>query len=585
MRGLTIAGALIAVIALAASCATPTSLTVDVYSDVPCAAHAPAALVMAKSLPELGASAPSAASMRCEADGNLGSVVISPGGAKDGAIALALMLRPDGQPADACLDAKNAPGCIVAKRQLRFEPRTETRMRVDLRLSCLGVVCADGETCARGTCIKADIDCGASCDEETLVAQSGVALGPPTDAGALGDGRASLDAGAVDGALPDSAVSGASHPLSPLGPFAATELAIGLGVDHACVLYPSGDVGCWGANDVGQLGDGTTTPRPDPSRSVAGITGAIAIASGNKWSCALLGDGRVACWGANDRGQLGDGTTDPFASSPRYVAGLTGMTVLAAGDAHGCAGRPTATTPDVYCWGSNDHGQAGSANGVVVRTPVSSFIDSGTSTALVVGAGVGHTCVGAGGKLFCWGDNAAGQLGTGDLAPRTAPSAIQLPQAASPIRLGLGRTSSCALGVFGAGNTHGLSCWGSNAFGELGLNNKTPSEIPMALGVITVGSFGGDAGTVFTTYTPNTVSVGDFHACQLATPTQIACWGRNDVGQLGTAPSADKLTQSPVQTLTGVTSVSTRGSSTCVVGSFGVRCFGALSATFATATL
>ncbi len=76
---------------------------------------------------------------------------------------------------------------------------------------------------------------------------------------------------------------------------------------HTCALRTDGAVACWGYNEFGQLGDGTTTDRPTPV-VVAGLTGATALAAGSAHTCALLGDGTVACWGANEYGQLGDGT-------------------------------------------------------------------------------------------------------------------------------------------------------------------------------------------------------------------------------------------------------------------------------------
>ena len=76
--------------------------------------------------------------------------------------------RVDGQPADGCLDPTQASRCIVAKRQLRFQKHNQSDMRVDLRLSCLGVLCSADQTCVKGACVDAQTTCGASCDELTL---------------------------------------------------------------------------------------------------------------------------------------------------------------------------------------------------------------------------------------------------------------------------------------------------------------------------------------------------------------------------------------------------------------------------------
>src|SRR6187399_2654429 len=195
---------LLALVALfALECATPTALTVTVYSEVACDKVSAVALVGGVSLAELGQKAPSSVSTRCDGDGRMGSVVVVPAGAKDENVAFALMQRVDGQPADGCLDPLQAGGCIVAKRQLRFQKHNQSDMRVDLRLSCLGVLCAADQTCVKGSCVDAQTTCGASCDELALSSSDG--SGAPdggTDVGAPEVGAP--DAGAPDAGAPDA---------------------------------------------------------------------------------------------------------------------------------------------------------------------------------------------------------------------------------------------------------------------------------------------------------------------------------------------------------------------------------------------
>ena len=82
-----------------------------------------------------------------------------------------------------------------------------------------------------------------------------------------------------------------------------------LGGSFGCALLDTGEVACWGANNHGQLGDGTFTDAVGTATRVVGISNAVAIQLGSARACALLDDGQIMCWGDNEYGMLGDGTT------------------------------------------------------------------------------------------------------------------------------------------------------------------------------------------------------------------------------------------------------------------------------------
>lgn len=225
------------------------------------------------------------------------------------------------------------------------------------------------------------------------------------------------------------------------------------GEQHTCAVTDGGQVLCWGDNRAGQLGDGTTTARFVPT-PVAGVRGAEEVKAGGNTTCARVrgkilcwGDlslelpggpavqptarevsgvddaaelgvggalicarrrtGRVACWGKNDRGQLGDGTTESRAQ-PRDIEELEAVSAISVGQFHGCAIRGAG---QLLCWGRNQWGNVGNGSNDDVRRPAPV---PGLNDALSVSAGRVHTC--ARSKwlgLMCWGHNETGQLGDG----------------------------------------------------------------------------------------------------------------------------------------------------------------------------
>ena len=114
--------------------------------------------------------------------------------------------------------------------------------------------------------------------------------------------------------------------------------AIGLSAgsgSHACIVIALGVAGCWGSNDRGQLGNGTTATSNPPVR-VSGTFPFVAVAAGDLHTCGLTVDGRVVCWGANDHGQLGNGGAAD-SHVPVAVSGISNATAVTAGDRFSCA--------------------------------------------------------------------------------------------------------------------------------------------------------------------------------------------------------------------------------------------------------
>ncbi len=169
---------------LAPACATPTALTLTIFGELACDKGSVVALVGGGGLEALPFKAPSSVSTTCDAAGRRGNVVVLPTASNDESVAFAVIQRADGQPADGCLDPKQSSGCIVAKRQLRFAKHASSEMRIDLRLSCLGITCDTNETCVKGRCLDAQTTCGAACDETALEGRTGGANPDNRDASA-----------------------------------------------------------------------------------------------------------------------------------------------------------------------------------------------------------------------------------------------------------------------------------------------------------------------------------------------------------------------------------------------------------------
>ncbi len=366
--------------------------------------------------------------------------------------------------------------------------------------------------------------------------------------------------GVYGGLNDDGSTYQSTVPLEIVG-LSAGVLAIGVGNNHACAALATGGVRCWGRNDAGQLGDGTTETHFAPVQ-VVGINERIsALALGRYYSCALTEQGRVKCWGQNAEGQLGNGTI-VAQHTPTDVSGLhVRVTAITAGVSHTCAlaeagnvmcwGNPEFTgageitigiwqtvprnviglparvialdanwthtctlleTENVYCWGQNFAGQLGNNTTVTQWTPTlvpGAYRFGHTSIA----TGPMHTCaITSNGSVFCWGDDRYGQLGSGRFLRRNTASAVSLDETSRTIDLGINH--SCAVTTQGA-----VKCWGSNGSQRLSSSPFQNESTPM-----TVMGLQQDI---------HTAAVGNSHSCVLTETNGVKCWGGNWLGQLG----------------------------------------------------
>jgi hypothetical protein len=317
-----------------------------------------------------------------------------------------------------------------------------------------------------------------------------------------------------------------------------------LGNDYACVLSAGGGVACWGAGGQGRLGVGDDASRSIPTKVDVGETFDLAVAPGSG-ACAISQDQQqVQCWGmkANAASQA------DFVKSPEKVdlpSDALPVTSLDVTNSHRCI----VGNEGAYCWGFGGSGQIGNNGTVNVPKPAGGqVVSSGATGGLAKLSGVTQVQVADGGasarasscsvlkgRVFCWGSNSSGQLGSGDfpiaLSSRSRAAEVS-PALASVVELGVGNEFACAV----SGGT--VACWGTATSGRNGGTvQRVSPDLPFKFFQQAHG-----------------LSVGVVHSCVIGTdtsqssvaPDSIFCWGENGAGQLGVPSSQTSGSANPI---------------------------------------
>jgi cysteine-rich repeat protein len=315
-------------------------------------------------------------------------------------------------------------------------------------------------------------------------------------------------------------------------------ISLSLGVQHTCALYNGGYVRCWGDNTLGELGlgnmsfEGNTKPYLiGPPITFVGSGGVTALSAGNNFTCAVLSDGSLQCWGTNDSGQIGQGNaTTSFYPSPTVVSlGQSAMGITVSRN----QGTACAILADgsVRCWGSNASGALGLGNNTSTpsqtMTPNQFGPVSLGATATGIGSANGACTLLTGGTIRCWGDNNFGELGQGvttALSNTMVPSAygvVPLPSGKTALSISMGSGFACTRLSDGT-----AQCWGHNNVGQLGLGNAN-----------TIGdNESATAGAVVLGTTVSSLVTGNLEVCGLfVSDGGWRCWGNNTSGELGYA--------------------------------------------------
>ena len=342
------------------------------------------------------------------------------------------------------------------------------------------------------------------------------------------------------------------------------------GGDYSCALLIDGTVRCWGRNEFGQLGANGPTVSTSSPVSVPGFAGTVkTIASnGADHVCALLTSGAVQCWGSDFSQELGStvSAANESSATPLTVPGLPGAaSAITAAPNFSCA--LMSSNGAIWCWGDNIWGNLGRGTSGSAQAP---GVVGGLTGASSIAGGEDVMCAIEAGTLYCWGDDERGEIGS---ATEPSNGIVSTPQ----VVIGLGgggnpTTAVASMGYHGCAIISGgsVSCWGWNIYGSLG--STAVADGDQSTSAVAVQGLPSGA---------KAIAAGVYHSCVLLTNGSVWCWGNETYGQLGNGVMMqDAFSVKPVQ-VTGLpaglqaTSLAVGADHSCVIVSNGsVWCWG-----------
>jgi alpha-tubulin suppressor-like RCC1 family protein len=373
--------------------------------------------------------------------------------------------------------------------------------------------------------------------------------------------------------------------LPPIGSTVFSAASVSVGKLHTCALVTDGRVACWGSNNYGKLGIGTTSGSQwSPVESVTSLSGITAIGAGEHHTCVVRGaNGLVSCWGRNQYGASNPRQPDGSApttgcalnagcGTPSTIPNVSGATSVSGGYDHTCAHAYGGVSglPDqrgAVCWGRNDTNllrlEIGNGSPTNNWWPSMTSLDAGEyftcfrthyngvdqqiacfgrwpgsttiwedrgivyvsdpRTAVTVGAR--HMCMlSSGGAVTCMGESLSGQ--TGRITTSEAPlvTSPHVAMSSGAVAIAAGARHTCAIVAQGR-----VKCWGANDYGQLGI------------GEITSGSNSPVTVDLAASVSAAAISAGGDNTCITTEGGSVYCWGRNDYGQAGVKSVADAV--------------------------------------------
>ena len=327
--------------------------------------------------------------------------------------------------------------------------------------------------------------------------------------------------------------------------------ALGASYDYTCLVMDNNQMKCWGSNygaflGMGSQGGNSHTPVSvnDVDSSSCCLTNVTETSPDGRHTAALTENGEIYVWGEDYSGQVGHGHISCFGvcnqpHGPSVMPGSRTFLTVATGVWHTCA----ITEPDMalWCWGENEDGQLGTGDNMDRNAPTQIELPQGRHP-VSINAGWASTCVVLdNGSGMCWGKNDFGHLGDGTYNDRNEPTPISvLPSNRSLVAMDLGAGHTC--GILDDGMVH---CWGNGTFsnstsgGRLGDGTDTSSTYPRAVS-LPVGR------------TAISIDAGIDHTCAILDDSSAVCWGLNAQGQLGDGTTTNSTTPVSVSMPSGL---------------------------------
>ncbi len=512
---------------------------------------------------------------------------------RDLPLTLALTSIHKGKPVVRVTITGKLAGDSVVRREavVSFRAGQTLSLPMNLLRVCRDQLCVAGETsCAEsGRCETVERDDLAPWpgDAPGLDANGPIAdastTGPRADSSV--DGGGDMDASTRDGGVRDASTrdggvrdggvdGGGTDGGMPMDP---NIVALSAGFYHSCAVLKSGRVYCWGGDTRLALGsDSTLQDCPDhvcvTPRVVPGVSNAVQVVTGERFSCALTAQGEVWCWGANYHGQIGAAVGDdpmlPTRVRFRAMPGgttplLSGIDRIVAGRSFACA--RVAASKALVCWGggANEYSQVPTA-----RTDLNAAVPTDlTSDVQAVALGHFHGCfISGAGALSCWGSNSDAQLG---VAPATMDESRLAPFtvfASGVTAVAGGDAHTCAI-VSGA-----VRCFGLAGAGQLGFG-PVPSGLPeCSYGVCTPPL---DVAEAPGLSPPTSLALGSRLSCARYSDGRVACWGSNEDRATGQAIGAAYDVPTFVPNLTGARIIAAGYGHACAATADEIFCWGA----------